>query len=923
MSARAIAKAAGNVTRHHHHRMVSPPLWKISGINMIQRKPAKTLPKDKIDRWNIFTGDQVMIMAGENKDKEVVCKISKIDRNNNLVFIEGKKIYKKHVPQSMFPDEAKRGTISMPSGIHVSNVALVHPVTKQPTRVFWKIEQDVATGKMVRKRFTKSEPEVEIPRPAFDPSIIEKNRIKDNKIDTLQDAVLEQTYVPSIEQPPLPEDIRLSGTGLCTEIHQYYARYGYVCNCGTVTQAQGCAGLRETLDLIQCNSSAPRKKAKKVSTSDVKAQIAANLPAKLKKKFFATKPSASSKSKAAAALPMKMAMNDSGGFMMLEEIDGVEVVQEGDLIKFKPMSAEEMEAMGFIHVDSVLPDDDPEVVKQLAKAAQNAEKTFMDGESDSDAEDYGKEPSLESEDDDKVADAMDVDDAEPSSSSVTDITPAPTAPESASAAAPTPRPADGLSDLGFMSPTPIQAQSIPFVIQNHRNLVGAAETGSGKTLAFGLPMLNHLATSTHVISHPIGLVLSPTRELALQIVDHLKAVIKPFSYSHKLNRVNIVPLVGGFSEDKQRRLLNSTPHIIVATPGRLWDLIESGQFEGRLLDTIRYVVLDEADKMLEKGKFKELENILAVMTKTDATAEWDGKTMQVLSSAVATSTATTEKVKRQYLISLKLLLSKLQLKSFATVDVTTDSKMASNLIESKIDCTPDDKDVYLYYLLSRYPGRTLVFVNAISTIRRLQRQRVKNLERFSASTDGVLVASDVASRGLDIKNIDHVIHYQVPLTSDLYVTVLDARPAELPAYRKICKQLGKVSLSEFPVELQYMSEFRKRFNLAKKLDALTHTKKKEKHSKTWMQKAAEALEVDLSDEDEDSDVESREEAMHAKQRATCARNWMRCLRRPFCLGIAEAMNVANNKAMPAAGMRALDEMKVLKKKQRAKKVGSV
>ncbi|KAI9219409.1 P-loop containing nucleoside triphosphate hydrolase protein, partial [Blastocladiella britannica] len=641
------------------------------------------------------------------------------------------------------------------------------------------------------------------------------------------------------------------------------------------------------------------------------------------------------------------------GFMTLEEISGVDVVTEGTdrdgkILSFKaaasfkpaarkptnvnaPMSGAEMQALGFVHVDDVLPDDHPADIKRLTREAQAAEAAAAsdDDNGDDEADGRDEEPSLSTDDeaadgDEEWASASESDDdagqeeadkvEQPTSATTAESVERPTvdSPEDLpdmsawTDALPMLHPwlLKGLADQGFTSPTPIQAEAVPLVLARGKNIVGAAETGSGKTLAFGLPILQHIASShmTHV--SPVALILSPTRELALQIVDHLRAVIKPFSYTHRLNRVNIVPLVGGFSEEKQRRMVSSNPHILVATPGRLWDLIESGQLPAQAIQSIRFLVLDEADKMLEKGKFKELENLVGLFNKTKSTSEWDETTMRVHRDGDASHGAgvpsAAKPVLRQTLVfsatlptssasytfkgrelTLKMLLSKLQLKSYETVDVTGGTKTTSNLIESRIDCTPDDKEVVLYYLLTRYPGRTLVFVNAISTIRRLvpilttmrvpvyplhaqmqQRQRLRNLERFAASDDGVLIASDVASRGLDIKNIDHVIHFQVPMTSDLYVhrsgrtargaantglSIVLISPKELPAYRKICKQLGRDSIPAFPIEVQYLSEFRKRINLAKKIDVIQHTEAKTAHNRSWAQQAAEALEVDLSE----------------------------------------------------------------------------
>ncbi|KAJ3354206.1 ATP-dependent RNA helicase ddx24 [Allomyces javanicus] len=759
--------------------------------------------------------------------------------------------------------------------------------------------------------------------------------------------------------------------------------------------------------------------------------------------------------------------DDMGGFMCLEELSGVDVVTKeyagraGKQIvfkkskSFKPVKTkaavleeglddEIMAKMGFVHVDTVLPDDDPEVVKRLAREdakrrakEQQGEGNSSDDESDaahhvadmtldsdsehgdasddadgdvhmSDADlDEADEEEVEeddSDDDDGARDAPTVDaDADSASNDESADDEAETAsvsaqPEPVDPSVPIPRPElpdpegidgmsawtavaptinpwllKGLADLGFTEPTAIQAQTLPAALMKRQNVVGAAETGSGKTLAFGLPILDYLASSDVVIKHPVGLVLSPTRELAMQISDHLRAVIKPFSYSHKLNRVNIITLVGGFSEEKQRRLIASSPHIIVATPGRLWDLLESGQLDGDHVRNVPFFVLDEADKMLEKGKFKELENLIGMMTKEESTTEWQSN-FKVLPSAVKVQksprkrqmfvfSATLPTTGPSYSfrgkeITLKLLLKKLNLKTFETVDVTGSNKTTSNLIEAKIDCVPEEKDIHLYYLLTRYPGRTLVFVNSIASIRRLvpllsllrlpvyplhaqmqQRQRMKNLERFAANENGILIASDVASRGLDIKNIEHVIHYQVPMTSDLYVhrsgrtaranasglSIVLVAPKELPAYRKICDQLDKTSLKEFPIEHQYMREFRKRFNLARRIESAEHTVAKKSHDDSWLKRAAEALEVDLDANDSDEDEGERRKRIRHEAMVDSLKAELNAVLDKTILPkgtskkylrpeLAQALNSATNSVMPASSTTATYDLKALRKK---------
>ena len=163
---------------------------------------------------------------------------------------------------------------------------------------------------------------------------------------------------------------------------------------------------------------------------------------------------------------------------------------------------------------------------------------------------------------------------------------------------------------GFTSPTPIQAESLPATLHGHRDVIGAAETGSGKTLAFGLPILHRLAELRDAGTPPRGLfalVVTPTRELALQIASHLRALV---------DSTNVVTLVGGMSVEKQQRLLRARPPVVIATPGRLWELI-SEHSVGYLhrLRHLRFFVLDEVDRMVEAGHYRELGHLLGLLAK--------------------------------------------------------------------------------------------------------------------------------------------------------------------------------------------------------------------------------------------------------------------------------------------------------------------
>ncbi|KAG4393086.1 hypothetical protein GLYMA_03G014732v4 [Glycine max] len=177
--------------------------------------------------------------------------------------------------------------------------------------------------------------------------------------------------------------------------------------------------------------------------------------------------------------------------------------------------------------------------------------------------------------------------------------------------------------LGFKEPTPIQKACIPAAAHQGKDVVGAAETGSGKTLAFGLPILQRLLEEREKAANmdeergeepekyaPTGflraLIIAPTRELALQVTDHLKAVAKHIN-------VRVIPIVGGILAEKQERLLIAKPDIVVGTPGRLWELMSAGEKHLVELHSLSFFVLDEADRMVQNGHFKELQSIIDML----------------------------------------------------------------------------------------------------------------------------------------------------------------------------------------------------------------------------------------------------------------------------------------------------------------------
>lgn len=450
----------------------------------------------------------------------------------------------------------------------------------------------------------------------------------------------------------------------------------------------------------------------------------------------------------------------------------------------------------------------------------------------------------------------------------------------------------------FTAPTPIQKNSLPLAMEG-RDIIGSAETGSGKTLAFGIPIINYLAT------HPAreglaGLILTPTRELAIQVRDHIDKM-------SVFSNMRVVAIVGGMSIQKQERLVKQKPDIIVATPGRLWEIFSNNPEYMDMLKHIKFLVLDEADRMLEKGHFEELTSLLnALSSKRQDTTEWpeevdEGTTKKTLPQDLGKHqtfiyTATLSKDLR---FNVKAKKKKLPVKATNTmedllrriefadedpalVDMTSENVVASRLLEAKIDCVNTDKDLYVYYFVTRYPGRTIVFVNSIDAIRRLvpifkllnvevlglhaqmqQKQRLKSLDRFKANPKAVLVASDVAARGLDIPLVDHVIHYQLPRSGEIYVhrsgrtaranrdgvSLLLCGPEEMKIYQKLCQTLRKnKDYPTFPVDLNILRAMTERVKLAAEIDSIYHQESKQTHEVNWMRNMAKEMDVDF-DED--------------------------------------------------------------------------
>ncbi|XP_009893757.1 PREDICTED: ATP-dependent RNA helicase DDX24 [Charadrius vociferus] len=390
---------------------------------------------------------------------------------------------------------------------------------------------------------------------------------------------------------------------------------------------------------------------------------------------------------------------------------------------------------------------------------------------------------------------------------------------------------------------------------------------------------------THTIgSHKkrplLGLVLTPTRELAVQVKHHIDAVAR-------FTGIKTAILVGGMAAQKQERVLNRKPEIVIATPGRLWELVKERHPHLSNLRQLRCLVIDEADRMVEKGHFLELSQLLEILNDSQYNPQRQTFVFSATLTLVhQTPTRVLQKKNAKKMdkkTKLELLMEKVGIKGKPKViDLTRKEATVETLTETRIHCNTDEKDYYLYYFLLQYPGRTMVFANSIDCVKRLcslltilncdplplhanmhQKQRLKNLERFAERESCVLLTTDVAARGLDIPNVQHVIHYQVPRTSELYVhrsgrtaraaneglSLLLIGPDDLINFRKIYKTLEKSEeLPFFPVESKCMTSIKERMNLARQIEKAEFFNSRAKQHNSWLQQAAEALEVDLDDD---------------------------------------------------------------------------
>jgi ATP-dependent RNA helicase DDX24/MAK5 len=609
-----------------------------------------------------------------------------------------------------------------------------------------------------------------------------------------------------------------------------------------------------------------------------------------------------------------------------------------------------------------------------------------------------------------------------------------------------------LGMAGFSSPTAVQVAAVPGAARDRRDVICAAQTGSGKTLAFGLPILQRLleerdrrrekeeeeeeeesgsedgedanakppATTTPTPKLR-ALILAPTRELGLQVAAHLSALATPLG-------IRVAALVGGLALPKQERLLAKGPEVVVATPGRLWDLMRQAHPHVSDLSSLSFLVIDEADRMVQRGHYAELGGILDLVPRgggggggkkksggksggdKKAAAAAPGKGLEneevpalenpdvqlagapnddaplhpaataapqtMVFSATLTLPAALRKRLRKGgggqsgAATLDALMDRVPFRDAGAgggrgpliVDLTTARRLADRVHEAHVRCASDARrDAALALFLSAHPGRCVVFVNAVSSLRRLaallrllglpaqalhaqqqQRQRLKALDRFRASAQGVLVATDVAARGLDVKGVESVVHYQLPASADTYihrcgrtartgggegVSLALVTPQEAARWRALRFALGgsggvggdgeqgqqqqddePAPCPEFPLDGALLREAERRLALAEKVDALERAARKRRAEQGWARSQAAAAGLALSDdedeggnggEDEEEDAAAAASHLSPRDAAELAR-----LRSQLAAAVAAPLQPAVSRRFFAGGASA-------------------
>lgn len=373
---------------------------------------------------------------------------------------------------------------------------------------------------------------------------------------------------------------------------------------------------------------------------------------------------------------------------------------------------------------------------------------------------------------------------------------------------------EACASLNYKYPTPIQEQSIPIALQD-RDIIGLAETGSGKTAAFALPILQALLDKPQPL---FGLILAPTRELAHQIGQAFEAL-------GSLINLRCAVIVGGLDMVPQSIALGKKPHIIVATPGRLVDHLE--KTKGFSLRTLKYLVMDEADRLLDLDFGPSIDKILKFIPRERRTYLFSA----TLSSKIES-------------------LQRASLRDPVRVSISTSKyQTVSTLLQHYVFIPHTQKDTYIVFLVNEHAGKsTIIFTRTVWETQRIaillrtlgfgaiplhgqlsQSSRLGALNKFRSGSRDILVATDVAARGLDIPKVDVVLNLDLPQDSKTYihrvgrtaragksgVAISLVTQYDVEIYLRIEAALGK-KLVEYPAEKEEVMAFQSRVEEAQR-----------------------------------------------------------------------------------------------------------
>lgn len=502
----------------------------------------------------------------------------------------------------------------------------------------------------------------------------------------------------------------------------------------------------------------------------------------------------------------------------------------------------------------------------------------------------------------------------------------------------------------FKKPSEIQKRVLPLILNDGANIIGKANTGSGKTLAYSIPILNKLFDQMvggefNKNENPIGLIFTPTRELATQVTNVLRKFIPKGG-----NEYMILPITGGLAIQKQERLLLNYPNsgngkIVITTPGRFLDLLGKNKQLVEKFSKIEYLVLDEADRLLQDGHFEEFIKIYELLYNKNKELLKKNKNLKFWQTLIFSATfqldlfkkldtnygksnKSSEMTEKEQII--QNLMSKIHFNSKPVfIDCNPTNHLLPSLKELKIECLPMERNLYLYYILTMFPENSIIFTNSIESCKKLnvflnylnidnyllhskmlQKKRLQNLENFTAKVNKkggnptVLIASDVAARGLDIPNIKHVIHYHLPKTADTYIhrsgrtlrgntqeqgfSIMILSPQEsMGPLRKLRKTLsGEAAKDDEPakkvkwqntienmiIQDDLVSQLKERVHLAIELTENDISNKSVKKDDSWFAKAAEDLGLDENDSDDAINTKNLLEYVSGKKDHFLAKN---------------------------------------------------